>query len=48
MYDLNKLIFPGQNVNTFGGDIILEHLHVNTFGSTPHRVNVHTDWYVRY
>ena len=34
MYDLNKLIPPGQNVNTFG--------------STPHRVNVHTDWYVRY
>jgi hypothetical protein len=34
MYDLNKLLPPGQNMNTFG--------------STPPGVNMHTDWYVGY
>jgi hypothetical protein len=32
MYDLNKLIPPGQNVKT----------HVKTLGSTPPRVKRHT------
>jgi hypothetical protein len=37
MYDLNKLIPPGQNVKK----------HVKTPGSTPPRLKRHTDWYVR-